>query len=747
MDDSHARIEHAARQWCRLDRHVNFRNIHLTKPEGAPGAGVSCSGNAILNEGRYLQVKAWVTAAMTTVLMFGGSMGMALEIPPLFDNGMILQREMEVPVWGSATPGGEVTVRIDGQTHSTVAATDGRWMVRLDPIHDAGPHEMAVTAGERERVFTDVLAGEVWLCSGQSNMGMGLAEVNNPEEEIAAADFPLIRMYRERDSFAEEPRSEPNGHWRICSPETAAGFSATGYYFARRLHRELDVPVGIVVSARGGSSLAAWIRRDVLERPDLRPHLPLDVIGWRENLRPSLLYNAMLHPLPPLAVRGVIWYQGESDAEDGQNPYLHRYTFPAMIADWRALWNRPDMPFYWVQLPNMRRNDDRWTIVRESQAAALSLPHTAMATTIDIGEERKLHPGNKDEFGDRLAFLALRNIHGLDFPASYPSYSSHSVEGSMVRVEFNDVLDGLATTDGEAVRCFTIAGEDGVFHEAAARLSGSTILLTSENVAEPASIRYAWETNPPVNLVNSDGLPLRPFRTDTLPVGGEEMMFRALPSRSALADRFTAQEILRDDGGQWQWAGDDVDFETLETRRLLRTFGNDPIQLNVMNRPLPGIDTNSPVLAWESSPQSAFANFEPERGCTIELRTQIFRASQPFRVMEVVATLPGSDGRFRKYHIAIRPLRVHVLHGEEIRLLGRNLDNSFDYRTYRLAVRPDGVGQLYMDGIPLGIVPGELVERNDSDEPSLRWGKLLQAGAMTANVMEVSYDMSGAYHP
>lgn len=224
-------------------------------------------------------------------------------------------------------------------------------------------------------------------------------------------------------------------------------------------------------------------------------------------------------------------------------------------------------------------------------------------------------------------------------------------------------------------------------------------------------------------------------------------MFRALPSRSALADRFTAQEILRDDGGQWQWAGDDVDFETLETRRLLRTFGNDPIQLNVMNRPLPGIDTNSPVLAWESSPQSAFANFEPERGCTIELRTQIFRASQPFRVMEVVATLPGSDGRFRKYHIAIRPLRVHVLHGEEIRLLGRNLDNSFDYRTYRLAVRPDGVGQLYMDGIPLGIVPGELVERNDSDEPSLRWGKLLQAGAMTANVMEVSYDMSGAYHP
>lgn len=439
----------------------------------------------------------------------------AVKLAGVFGDNMVLQRDQPVPVWGTADKGEEVTVKIAGQTLTAKADDQGRWKVTLEKLHVGEPLEMTVKGSASDEIkLSNILVGEVWVCSGQSNMEMGIGICNNAKEEIAKADYPNIRLFLVPKKKSPEPTAELKSKWLPCSPESISregewgGFSATAYFFGRELHKELNVPIGLIHTSWGGTPAEFWTSRKSLEAdPTLKP------LAGGES---SYLYNGMIVPLLPFAIRGAIWYQGESNIP---HAYQYRTLFPTMIRNWRADWGQGDFPFLFVQIAPFRyegQNPACWPELCEAQAMTLqSVPNTGMAVTTDIGDIKDIHPRNKQEVGRRLALWALAKTYGKEIAFSGPIYKSMSVEGNKIRLQFDHVGGGLVSRDGKPLTDFTIAGADQKFVPATAEIDGTSIIVSSPEVAAPTAVRFDWQDDAQPNLSNKEGLPAGPFRTDS----------------------------------------------------------------------------------------------------------------------------------------------------------------------------------------------------------------------------------------
>jgi len=454
-----------------------------------------------------------VVSCVLIVLVGGSWAGAAVRLPAVFGDNMVVQRGAPVKVWGWADKGEEVTVSLAGQTAKARAGDDGRWQVALEKLDAGQPLEMTVQgASGNPLTLKNLVVGEVWVCSGQSNMEMGITACLNAKEEVAAAEYPQIRLFKVLRVKAASPADDVKGEWTPCTPKSIVkggwgGFSAAAYFFGRALHKELNVPIGLIDASWGGTPAQFWTSRKALEAS---PTLKSLAAG-----ESSCLYNGMIAPLVPFAIRGAIWYQGESNLSQA---FLYRTLLPAMIADWRAAWGQGDFPFGVVQLAPFRyngQNPANFAELCEAQwMTAQSTPNVGLAVTLDIGNFADIHPKNKQEVGRRLALWALAKVYGRDIVYSGPSYKSMAVEGGKIRLHFDHVGGGLVAADGKPLREFTIAGADQKFVPAEASINGDSVVVHAAEVAEPVAVRYAWRDTPEANLANREGLPASPFRTD-----------------------------------------------------------------------------------------------------------------------------------------------------------------------------------------------------------------------------------------
>ncbi|CAA6678067.1 MULTISPECIES: sialate O-acetylesterase [unclassified Lentimonas] len=496
---------------------------------------------------------------VTSILSLGSvALQADVTLPNIFGDHMVLQREQANPVWGKADAGETVTVRIDGQSHTTTATADGTWRIQLDAMAaSAEPKVLEISGSNNQVSISDVLVGEVWICSGQSNMQWSLNNTYNGAVEIAAANHQGIRLISVPQVGTQEAQDNFNGAWEVCSPETAKNFSAVGYLFGSRIHSALGVPVGLIDNAWGGSAAEAWVPRDVLEADSNYTEL---LSSWDEKVaaytdeahaaklaefeawqaagkpkpnkrsprdfrtgqrRPANIFNGVLNPTIGYGMRGVIWYQGESNSG---RAYQYRSLFPLMITTWRDLWQQGDFPFYWVQLADYMEevpepHESAWAELREAQSMTLSLPNTGEAVIIDAGEGRDIHPRDKTTVANRLVRLALAHDYGYKIDAESPRYASMKITGSAIALTFDHVSSqGLYSFDVKHPIGFTIAGADQVFVKADAKIIGKNkVLVSSANVSNPVAVRYAWANNPVANLQDRNGLPVSPFRTDDWP--------------------------------------------------------------------------------------------------------------------------------------------------------------------------------------------------------------------------------------
>jgi len=448
----------------------------------------------------------------------------SVNLAALIGDNMVLQQGVEARIWGTADASEQVTVRLAGQEKSARANSQGRWQVRLDPLTAGGPFEMTISANNTITV-RNVLVGEVWVCSGQSNMALTVASSANPLQESEEARYPQIRLFAVKMKGAPDPERDVVGKWVECTPKTAPGFSAVAYFFGRQLHKALGVPVGLMQSCVGGTPAEAWTSMSTLAAD---PDFSQIVARWSRGpakpdfITPTYLYNGMIAPLTPYAIRGAIWYQGESNAS---RAYQYRKLFPAMIRDWRRAWRQGDFPFLFVQLANFMQPAKEpgapsdWAELREAQMMALAVPNTAMATAVDIGAALDIHPKNKQEVGWRLAQCALATVHGRKVACYGPVYDGMTIEGNQIRLRFKNAEGGLWTRfvshDGQ--KAFAIAGQDHQFAWGEAKVEGETVVVSSKDVAAPVAVRYAWADNPPCSLYNKAGFPALPFRTDDWP--------------------------------------------------------------------------------------------------------------------------------------------------------------------------------------------------------------------------------------
>ena len=472
----------------------------------------------------------------------------------IFSDSMVLQRNKPIHVWGWADAGASVDVKIGDTSVTAEADPKGRFDAELPEMKAGGPHQLTIKSGGDEVTFRDVLIGEVWVCSGQSNMGWSVAASNDADLESLSANYPNLRLISVPQVGTQEPQDTFNGQWQPCTPETVKQFSGVGYFFGRQLHQTLDIPVGLIDNAWGGSAAEAWVKRDVLRENGTFDELlerwrqteatydfeaetkkyKENLAKWRENKqgrrpspprnpltgqhRPANLYNGVLHPIIGYTIQGAIWYQGESNAG---RAYQYRELFPLMIRHWRNEWKQGDFSFYWVQLADYlsevdEPGDSAWAELREAQTMTLSkLPNTGEAVILNLGEASDIHPKNKQDVGKRLARWALAKDYGYDIPCQSPTYQSMSTDGDKVTLKFDHVGGGLDTFDVRELRGFTVAGEDQVFVHADATIVGKdAIVVSSDKVTNPVAVRYAWANNPICNVQSKEGLPMTPFRTD-----------------------------------------------------------------------------------------------------------------------------------------------------------------------------------------------------------------------------------------
>jgi len=495
--------------------------------------------------------------AVAFAALLGPSLFADVSTPAIFGDHMVLQRNQANPVWGWADPGEKVSVSIAGQSHSTKADRSGNWRVTLEPLPAGGPHTLVIK-GNNTLSYADTLVGEVWICSGQSNMQWSVSQSYDGELVALTATDPDIRLISVPQVGTQEPQKDFDGQWERAAPEVVQNFSAVGYRFGLQLRQALGVPIGLIDNAWGGSAAEAWVRRDLLQKD--KRYAPL-LEQWREiestydheaetekyeqrlaqwnangkkgqrpraprnpltrNHRPANIYNGVLKPTIGYGIKGAIWYQGESNAS---RAYQYRRLFPLMIQHWRDEWDQGDFPFYWVQLADFRDQVDQpvdsdWAELREAQTMTLSqLKNVGQAVIIDVGEGRDIHPRDKHTVANRLARWALAKDYGYDIPYQSPTYRSMKVSGSKIVLEFDHVGNGLYTFDTREPVGFAIAGKDRKWEWAQANLvDENTVEVWSDNIGKPVAVRYAWSDNPVCNLFSREGLPATPFRTDDWP--------------------------------------------------------------------------------------------------------------------------------------------------------------------------------------------------------------------------------------
>jgi sialate O-acetylesterase len=481
---------------------------------------------------------------------------------PFGDSG-VLQRDKPIAVWGTAAVGEKVTVALDGADKKSVSVTtgaDGKWLVSLPARPAGGPYNLTVT-GKNKIVLRDIYIGEVWICSGQSNMQWTVKQAANAEAEIAdSAQYPLIRHFRVTNKPTPTPQSTCGGAWAVAGPKTTGDFSAVGYFFARKLQQELRIPIGLIHSSWGGTPAEAWTSEPALKsstahnyvlsdwekevekypaelekynvelakwtiaaeeakktggKPPEKPREPLG--NNNSQHKPGNLFNSMVAPLIPYTVRGVIWYQGEANVKRADK---YQALLSLMIQDWRSAFQQGDFSFYIVQLANLgKRNsepvDSAWAKLRWAQyQTSVTLPRSGLAVAIDVGEENDIHPKNKQPVGERLALTALAKDYGKNVVYSGPAFKSLTIDGKKAVLQFDHIGGGLMTTDGGPLSGFALAGDDGKFVWANAEIIGDTVVVSSDKIAKPKNVRYAWGDNPAFNLTNKAKLPAIPFATD-----------------------------------------------------------------------------------------------------------------------------------------------------------------------------------------------------------------------------------------
>lgn len=513
-----------------------------------------------------------LAVAINLVLASATALHAGLVLPHFFSDHMVLQRERAVAIWGTADADAMVRVSFKGKTAETKPDAAGRWKTAIEtgPADSRGA-ELTITSGKDTITIQDVLVGEVWFASGQSNMVFRMKQARDAEEFIAKADFPDVRFFDGPNVTASEPQSDIEGKWAACTPETIASWSAVACFFAHKLHQELGVPVGVIESSWGGKPVEAFTSREALntlpgtkalvdalltaektydekkaqaayeqalekwkaqsaeartkgqklahgQRKPTPPNRPLET-----ERNPGVLFDAMIHPFIGYTIRGAIWYQGEANARYGAVPYDQ--TLPLMINDWRQRW-ADDFSFYFVQLANYHAPStepgvpDAWPLLQDRMRRILATtPKTGMAVINDVGDAKDIHPKDKRTPGERLARWALAKDYGRQLVWSGPLYKNRTTQGSAMTITFDHAGDGLKSRDGGTLKRFEIAGEDKKWHWAEAKISGKdTVTVSSRDVPQPAAVRYAWAANPEgANLVNSEGLPASVFRTDDWP--------------------------------------------------------------------------------------------------------------------------------------------------------------------------------------------------------------------------------------
>ncbi len=456
-------------------------------------------------------------------LLLGGhySLSAQITLPSVFADNMVLQRNFEAPVWGWAKPGTEISVsgtwsRMPART--TVADEDGKWMVKLKTTDAGGPYQLYIN----DTVINNVLLGEVWICSGQSNMQMAVDRCENAKEEIANADYPNIRFFYVARDNADEPSRNCYGKWEPCSPKTTKSFSAVAYYFGKELHEDLEIPIGLIHTSKGGSSAEAWINYNVLqstpegkfyiEKYKTKSENAAPGILPRDHHSPASLYNAMLHPLIPFGIKGAIWYQGEANVKEHDR---YKNLMTTLISNWRNEWGQGEFPFYFVQIaPYNYPHEIIGAALRDAQRKTLDVLNTGMAVTLDIGTPENNHPTKKKEVGQRLALWALANSYGKEkLVFSGPLYKSMKKDRKEIVLTFDHVGTGLECK-GDELSCFTIAGNDQQFYPAKATIVDNVVLVSSKKVKNPVAVRFAFENGDEPNLFNKEGLPTSTFRTD-----------------------------------------------------------------------------------------------------------------------------------------------------------------------------------------------------------------------------------------
>lgn len=455
-----------------------------------------------------------------------------VRLPKILGSHMVLQRESEVTVWGWAEPEENVAVACDwlDAVASVKTDADGNWQVALRTGKAGGPHSISISAGNRI-TLDDILFGEVWIGSGQSNMEMPLVKVSgaytgikDSEQEVAAASHSQIRLFQAGNFSSKEPLDDVESGitmygippaecaWSACTPETIPTFASTAYFFARELHLELKVPIGIVDSSWGGTQAEAWTPAAGLKKLDYQKELEqaASLPQKPDQKVPTRLYNGMIHPLRKFHIRGVVWYQGEGNA--GRAGKYHE-LFSTMITEWRSAFGN-EFSFYYVQISPFNYRGVNSAFLREAQFDTLSLRQTGMAVTMDIGNLADIHPKNKQEVGRRLALWALAKDYGRDVVYSGPLYKASVFQDGQARLSFSHAAGGLTTRDRQAPTHFEIAGSDNVFHQGVTKIDGGELIVSSGKVPEPKSVRYAFSNDAMPNLTNEAGLPASSFRTD-----------------------------------------------------------------------------------------------------------------------------------------------------------------------------------------------------------------------------------------
>jgi sialate O-acetylesterase len=440
-----------------------------------------------------------------------------LRLPAVFDDHMVIQQQSPVPIWGWSHPTQEIVIKVSWDTLTIKTKSDNAtyWAATIFAPVAGGPHTITIQAGGEKRVLQDVMSGEVWLCSGQSNMEWSMEASGDGRTMISSVNDPNIRLFHIPKSAASDPQVRGEGDWRVCNAESVRYFSAVGYFFGKKLNNELNVPIGLINASWGGTPAEVWVPKARIDaNPELKASAALqkDDRPWCPS-SPGVVFNSMLNPIIPYRLAGALWYQGESNTGA---PATYKKLMETLVLEWRRQF-LTDLPFYYVQIaPYDKYGGQGGTLIREQEVKMLEIPRTGMAVISDLVDNvSDIHPQFKKPVGERLANIALADTYGKkDIVHRSPLYQSMDVEKNKIRITFSNAPGGLVSKGGEPTE-FMIAGADQKFYPAKAKIEGSTVVVSAKEVKTPVAVRFGWNNSSIPNLFSKEGLPVSCFRTDT----------------------------------------------------------------------------------------------------------------------------------------------------------------------------------------------------------------------------------------